>query len=153
MAGMTEATAVPTHTLIDSHSDTEQQIGYCRAVIESDWIFISGTTGFDYAHKRISDDIAEQAEQCVRNIRHVLEKAGSRLEDVVRVIYVIPHAGDIEGACAVLRKHFGAIRPACMLITAGLVDPRMRLEIQTTALRGSGSRPREVLQITLGPGD
>jgi len=124
-----------TRRLISSGSPFEKEIGYSRAVVDGDWIFVSGTTGFDYRTMTISDDVAEQAEQCLRNIEAALSEAGSSLRDVVRVTYVLPNAADFPECWPVLRKYFDEIRPASMMISAGLADPRMRIEIEVTARR------------------
>jgi enamine deaminase RidA (YjgF/YER057c/UK114 family) len=122
--------------LISSGSSFEQEIGYSRAVVDGRWVFVSGTTGFDYSAMSISDDIVDQTDQCFRNIRQALADAGSRLEDVVRVTYIVPDGSQFTQCWPVLRKHFGTIRPAATMISAGLADPRMRIEIQVTARRG-----------------
>jgi len=119
--------------LISSGSTFEAQIGYSRAVVEGDWVFVSGTTGFDYSTMTIQPGIVEQTEQCMQNIAQALQQAGSALGDVVRVIYVVPVAAEFEQCWPVLRKYFGDVRPAAMMISAGLADPRMRIEIQVTA--------------------
>ena len=124
--------------LISSGSTFEQEIGYSRAVVDGDWIFVSGTTGFDYASMTIADGVVAQAEQCLKNIAHALEHAGSGLRDVVRVTYMLPQASEFEACWPVLRRHFGDIRPAATMISCGLADPRMRIEIEVTARRGSG---------------
>ena len=124
-----------TRRLISSGSTFEEQIGYSRAVVAGDWVFVSGTTGFDYATMSIADGLLEQAEQCLRNIESALQQAGSSLADVVRVTYVLPDAGEFEQCWPVLRKYFGTVRPAAMMISAGLADPRMKIEIEVTALR------------------
>jgi len=121
--------------LISSGSTFEEQIGYSRAVVDGDWIFVSGTTGFDYSSMTIAAGIAEQTDQALRNIQSALEQAGASLEDVVRVVYVVPNAAEFEQAWPALRRYFGAIRPAAMMISAGLADPRMRIEIEATARR------------------
>lgn len=125
--------------LISSGSTFEQEIGYSRAVVDGDWIFVSGTTGFDYSKMIISDDLVEQAEQCFKNIQAALNEAGSDLRDIVRVTYVLPDATDFPRCWPTLRKYLGEVRPAAMMISAGLSDPRMRIEIQVTARRGSGA--------------
>jgi enamine deaminase RidA (YjgF/YER057c/UK114 family) len=126
-----------TRRLISSGSDFERKIGYSRAVVAGDWVFVSGTTGFDYAAMSISDDLIEQTEQCLRNIDTALRQAGASLSDVVRVTYVLPDGGEFERCWPVLRKHFGDVRPAAMMICAGLADPRMKIEIEVTALKGA----------------
>jgi enamine deaminase RidA (YjgF/YER057c/UK114 family) len=127
------------HQLISSGSTFEQEIGYSRAVVDGDWIFVSGTTGFDYSKMIISDDLVEQAEQCFKNIQSALNEAGSHLRDIVRVIYVLPDATDFPKCWPTMRKYLGEVRPAAMMISAGLSDPRMRIEIQVTARRASGA--------------
>jgi enamine deaminase RidA (YjgF/YER057c/UK114 family) len=124
-----------TRRLITSGSAFEDKIGYSRAVMAGDWIFVSGTTGFDYASMSISDDLVEQTEQCLTNIETALRQADSSLKDVVRVTYVLPEGEDFERCWPVLRKHFGEIRPAAMMISAGLADARMKIEIEVTALK------------------
>ena len=120
---------------ISSGSIFEEQIGYSRAVVAGDWVFVSGTTGFDYATMTISEDVATQAEQCLQNIATALAQAGCTLDDVVRVNYVLPDGKDFEACWPLLRKHFGKAKPAAMVITAGLLDPRMKIEIEVTALK------------------
>jgi enamine deaminase RidA (YjgF/YER057c/UK114 family) len=126
--------------LISSASTFEQEIGYSRAVVEGEWVFVSGTTGFDYATMTISDDLAQQTDQCLRNIQAALAEAGATLADVVRVTYVLPKADEFRACWPVLRRYFGEVRPAAMMISAGLADPRMRIEIEVTARIGSGGR-------------
>jgi len=124
--------------LISSGSTFEQEIGYSRAVVDGNWVFVSGTTGFDYSKMTISDDLVEQTEQCLKNIQEALIKAGSSMKDVVRVTYVLPNAADFPGCWLTLRKYFGEIKPAAMMISAGLSDPRMRIEIEVTARHVTG---------------
>lgn len=124
-----------TRQRISSGSSFETQIGYSRAIVQEPWIFVSGTTGFDYRTMTISDDIMEQTEQCLQNIVAALEQAKASLKDVVRVTYVVPVASEFEQCWPVLRKYFGEIRPAAMMIAAGLADPRMKIEIEVTAMR------------------
>jgi enamine deaminase RidA (YjgF/YER057c/UK114 family) len=121
--------------LIDSGSTFERDIGYSRAVVDGEWVFVSGTTGFDYRTMTVSDSLLEQTEQCLQNIEAALAAAGARLSDVVRVTYVLPNAAEFRECWPVLRKYFGEIRPAAMMISAGLADPRMRIEIEVTARR------------------
>ena len=123
--------------LISSGSTFEAEIGYSRAVVQGEWIFVSGTTGFDYVTMTISDDLEHQTEQCLKNIEAALMQAGSSLADVVRVTYVLPDGGDFPKCWPVLRKYFGEVRPAAMMIAAGLADPRMKIEIEVTAFRQS----------------
>ena len=126
-----------TRRRIASGSTFERDIGYSRAVVDGDWIFVSGTTGFDYATMSIADDVVIQAEQCFRNIDAALKQAGASLGDVVRVRYILPEASDFEPCWPVLRKYLGEVRPAATMICAGLADPRIRIEIEVTARRQS----------------
>ncbi|MGA9851959.1 MAG: RidA family protein [Gammaproteobacteria bacterium] len=126
-----------TRELISSGSTFENEIGYSRAVVDGNWVFVSGTTGFDYSTMTIVPGVADQAEQCLKNIGVALEQAGSGFSDVVRVTYVLPDATEFEQCWPVLRKYFGEVRPAAMMISAGLADPRMRIEIEVTALKKS----------------
>jgi enamine deaminase RidA (YjgF/YER057c/UK114 family) len=121
--------------LISSGSTFEAEIGYSRAVVQGDWVFVSGTTGFDYSTMTISDDLAAQTEQCLTNIESALAQAGSSMADVVRVTYVLPNVSEFKDCWPVLRKYFGLVRPAAMMISAGLADPRMKIEIEVTALK------------------
>jgi enamine deaminase RidA (YjgF/YER057c/UK114 family) len=121
--------------LISSGSKFEEQIGYSRAVVVGEWVFVSGTTGFDYATMTISESVVEQASQCLRNISAALSQAGSALEDVVRVHYILPDAADFEPCWPVLREAFAKCRPAATMFTAGLADPRMKIEIEVTAIK------------------
>jgi len=125
--------------LISSGSTFEKEIGYSRAVVDGEWIFVSGTTGFDYSKMTISDDLLEQTDQCFRNIEMALKEAGSSLKDTVRVTYVFPVAADFEKCWPVMRRYLGDVRPAAMMISAGLSDPRMLIEIQITARTRSGT--------------
>ena len=124
--------------LITSGSPFEADIGYSRAVVDGEWVFVSGTTGFDYDAMTISSDVREQAEQTMRNIGQALAEAGSSFADVVRVRYILPDAADFEPCWPVLRRYFGEVRPAATMIAAGLSDPRMKIEIEVTARRTAG---------------
>lgn len=126
-----------TKRLISSGSTFEQEIGYSRAVVVGDWIFVSGTTGFDYSKMSIAAGLLEQTEQCLKNITSALQQAGSSLADVVRVTYILPNGAEFPECWSVLRKYFGDVRPTATMICAGLADPRMRIEIEVTALKQS----------------
>ena len=126
-----------TRKLISSGSTFEKQMAYSRAVVAGDWVFVSGTTGFDYSTMSIAEDVLTQTEQCLRNIEAALREAGASLADVVRVTYVLPNGSEFGQCWPVLRKYFGEVRPAAMMISAGLADPRMKIEIEVTALRQS----------------
>jgi enamine deaminase RidA (YjgF/YER057c/UK114 family) len=120
---------------ITSGSTYEEQIGYSRSVVAGDWVFVSGTTGFDYATMTIADDVVAQTEQCFQNIAAALAQADHTLDDVVRVNYVLPDGRDFEACWPVLRKYLGKAKPAAMMVTAGLLDPRMKIEIEVTACK------------------
>lgn len=116
-----------------SGSVFEEQIGYARAVVDGDWVHVSGTTGFDYATMSIAEDVVEQARQCLRNIGTALDEAGCTFADVVRVRYLFPDRADVERCRPVLRECFGAVRPAATIQVCGLVDPAMKIEIEVDA--------------------
>ena len=122
-----------TRRLISSGSKFEQDVGYSRAVIDGEWVFVSGTTGFDYDTMSISDNLLDQTEQCLKNIQSALRQAGADFSDVVRVNYIVPKGERFSDCWPVLRKYFGASRPAMTMISAGLLDPRMQIEIEVTA--------------------
>jgi enamine deaminase RidA (YjgF/YER057c/UK114 family) len=126
-----------TRRLISSGSRFEQEMGYSRAVADGDWVFVAGTTGFDYDAMSISEDIVQQADQCFKNIQSALRQAGAELADVVRVNYILPKPERFPECWPVMRKYFGDIRPAATMISAGLVDPRMLIEIEVTARKRS----------------
>jgi len=122
-----------TRRLISSGSSFESEVGYSRAVVDGEWIFVAGTTGFNYDTMSISPDVVEQTEQAFRNIDAALRRAGCSLADVVRVTYILPDASEFSRCWPTLRKYFGDVRPAATMISAGLVDKRMRIEIEVTA--------------------
>ncbi len=124
--------------LISSGSTFERDIGYSRAVVDGEWIFVSGTTGFDYGTMTIADNVVEQAQQCLKNIEAALRQAGAEMADVVRVMYILPNAGEFPQCWPTLRKVFGSTRPAATMISAALADPRMRIEIEVTARKRAG---------------
>jgi enamine deaminase RidA (YjgF/YER057c/UK114 family) len=125
--------------LISSGSPFEAEVGYSRAVVDDEWIFVAGTTGLDYAQMTIAEDPAEQARQAFRNIEAALTEAGSGLADIVRVRYYVPNRADWPAIVPVLGEVFGAIRPAATALFCGLVDPRMKIEIEVTARRRPSS--------------
>jgi enamine deaminase RidA (YjgF/YER057c/UK114 family) len=121
--------------LVSSGSTFEADIGYSRAVRQDPWVFVSGTTGFDYASMTIADTVEAQAEQCLKNVEAALASADASLADVVRVTYILPDAADFPKCWPVLKRYFGDVRPAATMISAGLADPRMKIEIEVTALK------------------
>lgn len=124
-----------TRQRISQGSEFEQTIGYSRAVVDERWVFVAGTTGFDYSTMTISDDIVEQVDQALANIDDALIRAGSGPADVVRVRYLLPDADDFEACWPSLRRYFGDARPAATMMVVGLQDPRMKIEIEVTALK------------------
>jgi enamine deaminase RidA (YjgF/YER057c/UK114 family) len=123
-----------TRRVISSGSTFERDIGYSRAVVDGRWVFVSGTTGFDYATMTISPDVVKQAEQCLKNIEDALMQGGAKMHDVVRVRYILPRREDFEKCWPALRRHFGEAGPAATMICAGLADERIKIEIEVTAL-------------------
>ena len=121
--------------LISSGSPFEAQIGYSRAVVAGPWVFMSGTTGFDYKSMTIADNVLEQADQCFRNVAGVLEQAGVAFADVVRITYLVTRREDFEPIWPVLQRYLGEVRPACTVIVAELLDPRMLIEVEVTAFK------------------
>ena len=120
---------------ISSESEFEKEIGYSRAIVQGNWVFISGTTGYDYQTMKISNDILEQTKQCLKNIKKTLHTAKANISDVVRVHYIFPNPNDFELCWPILRKYFGKTKPAATMISARLSNPKMKIEIEVTALK------------------
>lgn len=120
---------------ISQGSTFEERVGYSRAVVDGRWVFVAGTTGFDYANMTISDDFVTQVDQALANIGDALERSGSSFDDVVRVTYLVPNPDDFEAAWPSLRRCFGAAKPAATMMVVGLQDERMKIEIEVTALK------------------
>ncbi|KAI8635334.1 endoribonuclease L-PSP [Xylariaceae sp. FL1651] len=127
-------------TLIGSGSSFEEEIGYSRAVVTGDLVFVSGCTGYDYTTGALSPDIVEQAEQCLRNVASALSDAGASIEEVVRVTYTVPDREAFPRVWPVLRRWFGDARPAATMISAGLMREEMKIEIEVTAVKGSARK-------------
>ena len=123
--------------LISSCSSFEEQVGYSRAVVVGDLIFVAGTTGYDYETMEISSDVAAQTEQCLKNIEKALKEADSSLIDVVKVTYILPNADDFHACWPTLKNYFGDIKPAATMISAGLAEQEMKIEIEVTAIKAS----------------
>ena len=119
--------------LISSGSEFESKMGYSRAVVDGDYVFVSGTTGYDYESMSISENPVEQADQCFKNIEKALLEAGSCLDQVVRVHYIVPNKSDFEPCWPVFKKYLGKACPAATVFVAGLLDDKMKLEIEVTA--------------------
>ncbi len=119
--------------LITSGSEFEAKMAYSRAVDDGDYIFVSGTTGYNYQTMSISEDITEQSEQCFVNIQQALQDAGSSIENIARITYILPNRDDFESCWPVLRKWLGDVRPAATMFEARLLNDEMKIEIQVTA--------------------
>ncbi len=126
--------------LISTGSEFEKKVGYSRAVCDGNWVFVAGTTGFDYVTMEISDDVVVQCRQTLKNIEKVLQQAGADFSDVVRVSYIFVETADFEKCWPVLREVFGEIRPASTMISAKLADDRMKVEIEVTARKQPDKR-------------
>jgi enamine deaminase RidA (YjgF/YER057c/UK114 family) len=127
----------PVRFTVSQGSTFEANIGYSRAVVDGDWVFVSGTTGFDYSTMAIADDVESQCDQALRNIADALDRAGSSPDQVVRVTYLIPDISDFEPCWPQLQAFFGTAAPAATAMVVGLLDPRIRIEIEVTARRRS----------------
>ncbi len=123
---------------ITSGSTFEEQIGYSRAVVDGDWVHVSGCTGFDYSTMSIADGVVAQAEQALRNVEAALTEAGASIDDVVRVHYLLPERADFEPCWPTFRRWFAKAAPAATMMVCGLLDPRMLIEVEVTArIRGT----------------
>ncbi|KAL6797707.1 YjgF-like protein [Trichoderma sp. SZMC 28013] len=125
--------------LISSGSKFEGEIGYSRAVVVDDFVFVSGTTGYDYATGEISEDVVQQAEQTMINIDKALKDAGSSVSEVVRVRYILLDRSEFPLVWPVLRKWFGNVRPAATMMQSSLMVDEMKIEIEVTAKKGSSN--------------
>lgn len=125
---------------VSSGSTFESDVGYSRAVHDDHWVWVAGTTGFDYTDMTISDEVADQCRRAVDNVAAALAEAGASLDDVVRVRYLLPDADDFPACWPVLRQAFGRARPAATMMVVGLADPRMRFELEVTARRPDPGR-------------
>jgi enamine deaminase RidA (YjgF/YER057c/UK114 family) len=123
--------------LISSNSKFEAEACYSRAVVDGDYVFVAGTTGFDYSTMTISADVAEQTRQTFRNIEAALQNAGSSLKDAVRATYYVVDVNDWPKIYSVFKEFLAESRPAATSIVCGLIDPRMKIEIEITARRRS----------------
>jgi len=124
-------------TLISTGTKIEAEIAYSRAVVQGNWVFVAGTTGFDFTTMTMSDDLVEQTEQCFKNVEAALAQAGSGMGDVVRVTYILPDAASFPLCWPILQKYLGSVRPAATMFSAGLSHPKMKIEIEVTALKQS----------------
>jgi reactive intermediate/imine deaminase len=126
-----------TKRLISSGSAFEAVGGYSRAVVDSDWVHVSGTTGFDYAAMTISDDLVTQARQVFTNISAALAQAGATLDDVVRVTYYLTERESFQQLAPIFGEYFARARPAATAVICGLIDARMKIEIEVTARKAA----------------
>lgn len=124
---------------ISSGSPFEAKIGYARAVIDGNMIYVSGTTGYDYKTMQMPDDVREQARNAFTTIAHAMEEAGASIKDTVRVRYYITDMAHYDGLVEVAGQVFGQIRPAATMVVCGLTRPEMKVEIEVTARIGAGS--------------
>jgi len=115
---------------------SEEKVGYARAVVVDDWVFVSGTTGFDPETKQFPNDVESQCENCFRNIERALKEAGASLDDLVRVLIFIANEDDFERIAPIIRKHCYPARPANTTVFAKMVMPRMLVEVEATAKIG-----------------
>lgn len=120
-------------------STFETEFAYSRAVVDGDWVFVAGTTGYDYSTMTISNDVATQARQCFLNIKATLADAGATLNDIVRVTYLVPDRKNIAALSPVFQEFLGDIMPAATLQIVGLLDTAMQIEIEVTARRQQDS--------------
>jgi len=119
--------------LISTGSPFEERIGYSRAVLCDGWVFVAGTTGYDYATMTMPSGVADQCRNALDTIAGALAEAGATMTDVVRVRYILPDPGDWPACWPVTSEVFGACRPAATMIVAGLQEPEMKIEIEVTA--------------------
>jgi enamine deaminase RidA (YjgF/YER057c/UK114 family) len=128
-----------TRARITQGSTFEAQIGYSRAIVDGRWVFVAGTTGYDYSTMTIAADVVAQARQALANIDDALVRAGSCAADVVRVRYLLPEAADFEPCWPVLRTYFADALPAATMMVVGLATPEMKIEIEVTALKSGAA--------------
>ena len=124
--------------LISSGSSFEKVAGFSRAVVDGDWIFVSGTTGYDYATMTLPSDVASQTKNCFKTIGNALKEAGFAMADIVRATYYVTDGGNADAVLAICGEVLGEIRPAStILVVAALLKPEMKVEIEVTAKRRS----------------
>ncbi|SMX43072.1 RidA family protein [Actibacterium lipolyticum] len=127
-----------TRKLISSGSPFEAKIGYSRAVVQDGWVFVSGTTGYDYSSMKMPETVSEQCRNALETIEKAIAEAGCAMADVVRVRYILPDAKDFEACWPVLQDFFGEVRPAATMISCPLMEPEMKIEIEVTARQPQG---------------
>ncbi|MEL6568667.1 MAG: RidA family protein [Pseudomonadota bacterium] len=124
---------------ITTGSTFEAEMAYSRAIVQGDWCFVSGITGYDYATMTLPEGIEAQARNCFTTLASVLDDAGFAMADIVRVQYTLADRADVAALGPVLRSALGDVRPAATLVIAGLMRPEMRFEVEATALRRSNN--------------
>jgi len=125
-----------TRRLISTGSPFEKTAGYSRAVIDGDFAFVAGTTGYDYTTMTMPADVTSQARNCFKTIDETLQGAGFAMADIVRATYYVTDAKDADTVLAVCGEVLGDIRPAAtLLVVVGLYKPEMKVEIEVTAKR------------------
>ncbi len=122
--------------LISTGSPFEKTMGYSRALVQGDWCFVSGVTGYDYASMQMPEGVADQARNCFETIAAVLAEAGFEMRDIARVQYTVADRGLVSQVQPVLEQYLGEVRPAATMIIAGLIEAEMLIEIEVTAFRG-----------------
>jgi enamine deaminase RidA (YjgF/YER057c/UK114 family) len=147
-----EESIVSERKFISSGSSFEKVVGYSRAVVDGDWIFVSGTTGYDYSTMTMPQDLEGQTRQAFRNISTALEQAGATLDDVVRVHYYLADGAYFKQAASLFGEYLGTGRPAATAIVCGLVEPQMKIEIEVTARRRGASVVARGTQQAYPPG-
>ncbi|MEM9740257.1 MAG: RidA family protein [Pseudomonadota bacterium] len=130
---------MPDRRLISTNSTFEAEMAYSRAVVQGDWCFVSGITGYDYEAMTLPDGIADQARNCFATLARVLDHAGFELVDLVRVQYTVTERSDIPKLAPIVQEALGDVKPAATLVVAGLMKPEMRFEVEATALRRSNN--------------
>jgi enamine deaminase RidA (YjgF/YER057c/UK114 family) len=138
--------------LISSGSTFEKIAGFSRAVVDGDWVFVAGTTGYDYASMSIAPDLESQTRQTFRNIEHALAQAGCSLKDVVRVHYYLTDQAYFKQAAPIFGEFLGEVRPAATAIVCGMVDPAIKIEIEVTARRPGAAVSARGAQDSHSPG-
>lgn len=122
--------------LISTGSPFEQTMGYSRALVQGDWCFVSGVTGYDYATMEMPETVAAQARNCFETISRVLQEAGFEMQNIARVQYTVTDRALVPELQPILETYFGEIRPAATMVIADLIEEAMLVEIEITAFKG-----------------